>query len=137
MFKIVSFCFFYMTISPYLLLFGIFHLILSFLANKYMLVTKCNRPIDLNFKFSAKMIKNFEFCVFIMACGYFTFNKVITGEFDAFSIIAMIIAIFDWVIMDLYLIHKIFKPKIEIENTTYDDACLTFPVDYDRENPMT
>lgn len=126
-----------MTISPYLLLFGIFHLILSYLANKYMLVTKCNRPIDLNFKFSAKMIKNFEFCVFIMALGYFSFHKIIKGEFDSFSIIALIIAIFDWIVMDLYLIHKIFKPKIEVNNQSYDDAHITFPVDYDRENPMT
>ena len=102
-----------------------------------MLVTKCNRPIDLNFKFSAKMVKNFEFCIFILAIGYFTFYKVITDEYDSLSIILLIVALFDWIIMDLYLIHKIFKPKFEIEKVTYDDACLTFPADYDRENPMT
>ena len=137
MFKIVSFCFFYITITPYILLLGIFHLILSYLANKYMLITKCNRPVDLDFKFSAKMIKNFEFCILILAVGYFTFNKVITGEFDTFSIILLIIAAFDWIIMDLYLIHRIFNSKITSEGVYYDDAYLTFPVDYDRENPMT
>ena len=102
-----------------------------------MLVTKCNRPVDLNFKFSAKMVKNFEFCTLIMAIGYFTLYKIITGEFDVFSIIALIIAAFDWIIMDLYLIHKFTTSKTTPEGITYDDAYLTFPVDYDRENPMT
>ena len=73
-----------------------------------------------------------------MACGYFAFIKITTWSFDNVAIIIFVITAFDWIFMEIRIIDRIIGTKEKVSNDNiYDEVFLGFPIDYDRQNPVS
>ena len=137
-FKTITVVFFFQTVMPYLLLFGIVEFVFTYWVQKFVLVRRCNRPRDIDFGFSLKSVENFEMSMFIMALGYLTFEKIVTGNISLFIIIIVIITGCEWLIFQIaFFIPCCRGRKKEREEEAYQEAWHKFYADYDRLNPIT
>ena len=136
-FKLISVVFFFQSVMPYLLLFGIVEIAITYWTHKYILVKRCRRPRDIDFMFSFKMTQIFDIMVFILALGFFTFEIIITSRPSVFSVVMLCITFLAWGVAAAASYSTIFKRKADVVEVSYDKLAKTFPTDYDRLNPIT
>ena len=140
-FRIVALAFFFQTILPYGLIIAALHLIIVGIIYKNELVKFCNRPKDLDFNFSMKMISNFELCTFLLACGFLTFSELSEPDnLNPLALAAVILTGIDWLFFDVKFVFNYFKKKeslLKPKDRGYSSESIDFPTDYDRMNPTT
>ena len=137
-FRTVAVCFFFMTLSPYILLFGICEMGVVFWTQKYILTRRANRPDDIDFTFNIQVIKVFEMMIFLMTVGFFVNEKLVTNKNTSFSIAMMVLGGFEWLIIEIQTLSGCFaQKKKKVNDTEYLEASKNFAVDYDRLNPAT
>lgn len=139
-FATISFAFFYQAILPYGLLLGIIECSLKYIVIKYILLKRCKKPHDLEFQFTTKMIRQFEFCICILAIGFVSFAVIFrtnNSGIDGFYIASLCLGGYEFLIGINAVKHFFENPfSSEIKNT-FDSYEANFPVDYDRLNPMS
>lgn len=86
-FKMISVTLFFQSVIPYLLLFGLLELILTYWTMKYLLIRRCKRPVDINFKFSLNMGNMMDMMTLLNALGYLVFEIILTGKSSIFAIV--------------------------------------------------
>lgn len=136
-FKTISVLFFFQTVMPYLLLFGIAELTLIYWTQKYILYKRAKRPKDIDFNFSLKMTRIFDLMIFVLALGYFIFEIIISRKTSVFAILICGLTIASGIIGEGFSRLKFFDEKHEGTEEPFSTACKTFPNDYDRLNPVT
>ena len=137
-FKTISVAFFFQSIMPYLLLFAIAEFMIMYWVQKTVLVQRCNRSKDLDFKFSAGMTRNFEMMTFILALGYCTMESLATGSISPFTIAIIVITGWEWLIFHVsILVSCCRKEQADREDELYENVSKNFFTDYDRMNPVT
>ena len=141
-FRVLALAFFFQTILPYGLLIAVVHLLLVKIIYKRELIRYCNRPKDIDFGFSMKMIANFELCTFLLACGFLTFSELTDDNLNPLALTAVIITGIDWLVFDVKYVYNYFHKKNQKslfvpKDRGYPTECIDFPTDYDRMNPTT
>ena len=139
-FSTLCLAFFYQAIIPYGLIMGILEMICKYTVVKYVLVRRSVKPHDLEFEFTQKMFRQFEFTVVLLALGFVIFSIIFNSknnQFDIYYVISISLAGFDWIFGGRIL--QIFTERAstaKIQNS-FEFYELNFPVDYDRLNPIT
>jgi len=85
------------------------------------LLNFAKRPKNYGFGFSLKMINVFEFGILLYAIGYITFYKIIADNANTVGIILIVIAIIDWLFIDIHFFDRLFQGKKDVDSTTYDE----------------
>ena len=138
LFKLVSIVFFVQTMMPYLLLFGVVELTLTYWTHKYVLIKRAIRPKDVDFSFSVSMTKGFDVCIIVMTVGYFVFQLVLTKKVSTFGIVMMVASTVAYFMSEGLSRIGFFKVQHEVKTKNhYDEMCKSFTYDYDRLNPIT
>lgn len=136
-FKTISVVFFFQTVMPYLLLFGIAELIIIYWTQKYVLFKRANRPKDLDFNFSLKMTRIFDFMICILTFGYFIFEMIIIHKTSVFAIIMCAVSATAAIAAEGISRLPYFDKKHDGTEQPFTEACKTFANDFDRLNPVT
>lgn len=136
-FKTMSVVFFFQTVMPYLLLFGIGELTIVYWTQKYVLYKRAKRPKDIDFMFSLQMTRIFDFMIIILAFGYFIFEIIIIKRTSIFSLSVLGLTIFAGVLGEGYSRLPFFDKKTQGSHKRYAEAAKEFATDYDRLNPVT
>lgn len=136
-FKTISVVFFFQTVMPYLLLFGIAELTIIYWTQKYVLFKRARRPEDLDFSFSLKMTRLFDFMIFILAFGYFIFEIIIVKITSIFAVLLCSFTLLAAILSEGISRLKFFERLNKGSDVPYEEARKCFAADYDRLNPIT
>ena len=136
--KVLSICFFFQPIIPYILLVGLVEQICTYYVQKYVITRRVVRPKNLDFKFSLTQVEHFEFCMTAMILGYINFDIIFSGGFSKFTFVLICLGSFHFLFNDFDIFTPFFGSYEKNDDIiTYDESKKFFATDYDRMNPVT
>ena len=139
-FSTIYVAFFYQAILPYGLLVAIIEVCLKYMGLKWVLIKRCKKPDDLEFEFTVKMIRQFEYGICLMAVGFIVFSAIFSVSVFAIHpcyIVGLVLGGLEFFVginIPILFCGKNYNSKIQGDFESYETS---FPVDYDRLNPIT
>ena len=136
--NVVLTTFFYMALFPLGAIFSFVGLVLSYFL-EIVHLGFYKRPELLNSRLCKSFIFNFKYAIAVFAIGNFIFLSDVEKHYDInWSLINLILFLIIAIIpYDSFKINLLRVTEGEITKGSYEDYELTFPTDYEKQNPLT
>lgn len=99
---------FYALVIPWGLIIGVIEMLLWYMCDKYVLLKRCKKPIELDFAFTLEMLAYFDMFLFLLPFGTFIFSRFYVNDpsIHVFVLVALVLCFLEGFVIRISVLFK-------------------------------